>query len=48
VTGRVSEIASLSDTLGGDVVYQTTIDLDSQPTGLRPGMTVDVSFGATP
>ena len=48
VAGRVSEIASLSDTLGGDVVYQTTIDLDSQPTGLRPGMTVDVSFGATP
>jgi len=48
VTGRVSEIASLSDTLGGDVVYQTTIDLDSQPGGLRPGMSVDVSFGATP
>ncbi len=45
VTGRVSEIASLSDTLGGDVVYQTTIDLDSQPTGLRPVMSVDVSFG---
>ena len=48
VTGRVSEIASLSDTLGGDVVYQTTIDLDSQPSGLRPGMTVDVTFGTTP
>ena len=45
VAGRVSEIASLSDTLGGDVVYQTTIDLDAQPTGLRPGMSVDVSFG---
>jgi multidrug efflux pump subunit AcrA (membrane-fusion protein) len=48
VAGRVSEIASLSDTLGGDVVYQTTIDLDAQPTGLRPGMSVDVTFGATP
>lgn len=45
VTGRVSEIASLSDTLGGDVVYQTTIDLDTQPTGLRPGMSVDVTIG---
>ncbi len=45
VTGRVSEIAPLSDTLGGDVVYQTTIDLDTQPDGLRPGMSVDVTFG---
>jgi multidrug efflux pump subunit AcrA (membrane-fusion protein) len=48
VTGRVSEIAPLSDTLGGDVVYQTTIDLDTQPAALRPGMSVDVTFGATP
>jgi len=45
VTGRVSEIAPLSDTLGGDVVYQTTIDLETQPDGLRPGMSVDVTFG---
>jgi multidrug efflux pump subunit AcrA (membrane-fusion protein) len=45
VTGRVSEIAPLSDSLGGDVVYQTTIDLDTQPDGLRPGMSVDVTFG---
>ena len=33
------------DTLGGDVVYQTTIDLDTQPAALRPGMSVDVTFG---
>jgi hypothetical protein len=45
LTGRVSEIAPLSDTLGGDVVYQTTIDLDTQPAGLRPGMSVTVTFG---
>ena len=45
VTGRVSEISPLSDTLGGDVVYQTTIDLDTQPAALRPGMSVDVTFG---
>ena len=48
VTGRVSEIAPLADTLGGDVVYKTTIDLDEQPAGLRAGMSVDVQFGAGP
>jgi multidrug resistance efflux pump len=46
VTGRVSEIASLADTLGGDVVYKTTIELDSQPPGLRAGMSVEVHFEA--
>ena len=45
VTGRVSEIAPLADTLGGDVVYKTTITLDKLPPGLRPGMTVEVQFG---
>jgi multidrug efflux pump subunit AcrA (membrane-fusion protein) len=45
VTGRVSEIAPLADTLGGDVVYQTTIELDQIPDGLRAGMSVDVQFG---
>jgi multidrug resistance efflux pump len=44
VTGKVSEIAPLADTLGGDVVYKTTITLDSQPAGLRAGMSVDVQF----
>jgi len=48
VTGRVSEIAPLADTLGGDVVYKTTIELDEQPAGLRAGMSVDVQFGAGP
>lgn len=44
VTGKVSEISPLADTLGGDVVYKTNIELDSQPAGLRAGMSVDVQF----
>ncbi|MCL4505499.1 MAG: efflux RND transporter periplasmic adaptor subunit [Chloroflexi bacterium] len=47
VAGKVREIAPLADTLGGDVVYKTTIELDTQPAGLRAGMSVDVLFGAT-
>jgi multidrug efflux pump subunit AcrA (membrane-fusion protein) len=44
VSGRVIEISPLADTLGGDVVYKTVIDLDSKPEGIRSGMTVDVQF----
>jgi multidrug efflux pump subunit AcrA (membrane-fusion protein) len=44
ITGRVSQIAPLADTLGGDVVYKTTIDLDSLPPGLRAGMSVEAQF----
>ena len=44
VPGHVSEISPLADTLGGDVVYQTIIDLDTIPSGLRAGMSVDVQF----
>jgi len=44
LTGRVSEIAPLSNTLGGDVVYKTTIDLTTIPDGLRAGMSVEVQF----
>ena len=46
VSGRVSAIAPLADTLGGDAVYKVTIELDSRPAGLRAGMTVDIQFGA--
>jgi multidrug efflux pump subunit AcrA (membrane-fusion protein) len=46
VAGRVSEIAPLADTLGGDVVYMTTIELDELPAGLRAGMSVEVEFEA--
>jgi multidrug efflux pump subunit AcrA (membrane-fusion protein) len=45
LTGRVSLISPVSDTLGGDVVYKTTIELDAQPAGLRSGMSVEVQFG---
>jgi HlyD family secretion protein len=45
VNGTVKEISPLANTLGGDVVYQTIIDLDEQITGLRAGMSVEVSFG---
>ena len=44
VTGKVVSISPVSTTLGGDVVYKTTIDLDTTPDNLRAGMSVDVSF----
>jgi multidrug resistance efflux pump len=47
VTGRVSEISPLADTLGGDVVYSTKIDLDTSIPGLRAGMSVEVQFGTS-
>ena len=48
VAGHVTEIAPLADTLGGDVVYKATIELATQPAGLRAGMSVDVQFGTSP
>jgi multidrug efflux pump subunit AcrA (membrane-fusion protein) len=44
VAGHVIQIAPLADTLGGDVVYKTTIDLDKPTPGLRAGMSVEVQF----
>ncbi|HLC03662.1 MAG TPA: efflux RND transporter periplasmic adaptor subunit [Anaerolineales bacterium] len=44
VSGRVSAISLVADTLGGDVVYKTTIDLDAMPPGILAGMTVQVQF----
>lgn len=48
ITGKVSEVSPLADTLGGDVVYKTIIDLDESSEALRAGMTVDVQFETTP
>jgi len=45
IKGKVSDISPLADTLGGDVVYQTTIELETIPEGLRAGMSVEVQFG---
>jgi multidrug resistance efflux pump len=43
-TGEVSDVARTSTTLGGDVVYKITIDLDKQPDGLLWGMSADVKI----
>lgn len=43
-TGKVSDIARTSTTLGGDVVYKVTIELDKQPEGLLWGMSADVKI----
>ena len=42
--GKVSDIARVSETVGGDVVYKVTIDFDSQPEGLRWGMSAEVNI----
>ena len=44
VKGIVAEISPLADTLGGDVVYLTRIDLDEIPEGLLAGMSADVFY----
>jgi RND family efflux transporter MFP subunit len=43
-TGEVIDIDRISSTLGGDVVYTVTIDLDQQPQGLLWGMSADVQI----
>jgi HlyD family secretion protein len=45
ILGHVISISPVADTLGGDVVYKTTIAIDSPPAGLRAGMSVDVQYG---
>jgi len=45
VPGHVTRISPVADTLGGDVVYKTTIELDAPPEGLLVGMSVDVQYG---
>jgi len=47
VSGRVSAISPVADTVGGDVVYRTTVELDSLPPGILAGMSVEVLFNPT-
>jgi multidrug efflux pump subunit AcrA (membrane-fusion protein) len=44
ITGQVLLISAIADTLGGDVVYKTTIALDELPEGIRAGMSVTVQY----
>jgi multidrug resistance efflux pump len=48
VPGHVLRVSPLPTTLGGDVVYAATVELDSIPAGLLPGMTGEVRFEGTP
>lgn len=43
-SGKVADIARISETVGGDVVFKVTIELDEQPEGLRWGMSADVKI----
>jgi RND family efflux transporter MFP subunit len=43
-TGKVTDISRVSSTMGGDVVFKVTIDLDQQPQGLLWGMSADVKI----
>jgi RND family efflux transporter MFP subunit len=44
VEGQVESISPLADTLGGDVVYKTTVSIGQLPPGIRAGMSVEVQF----
>ena len=42
--GKVVDIDRQSETVGGDVTYKVTIDLEQQPAGLRWGMSAEVTI----
>lgn len=44
-SGRVASISPTAGTLGGDVVYEVTIEFEEQPSGLLDGMTAEVTIG---
>ena len=45
--GKVVDVDRISTTLGGDVVFKVTIELDGQPEGLLWGMSADVQIATT-
>jgi multidrug resistance efflux pump len=47
ITGRVTGISPMADTLGGDQIYKVTIDLDNVPANLLAGMSVVVQINTT-
>ena len=46
-TGNVIDVDRISTTLGGDVVFKVTIELEDQPEGLLWGMSADVQIETT-
>lgn len=44
VSGKVIRISPIAKTIGGDVVFPVTIQLDKQPVGLLWGMTAEVEI----
>ena len=42
--GQVVDIDRQSETVGGDVTYKVSIELDQQPAGLRWGMSAEVEI----
>jgi len=44
MSGKVVEVARVSESLGGDVVYRVTLELDEQADGLRWGMSAEVQI----
>jgi HlyD family secretion protein len=44
ITGKVTAISPISNTIGGDVVYKVTVALDEQPEGLLWGMSAEVTI----
>jgi len=44
ITGKVVKISPISETVGGDVVFPVTIELNEQPAGLLWGMSAEVEI----
>ena len=46
VKGKVTKISPMSETVGGDIVYPVTIEMEEQPDGLLWGMSAEVEIQA--